>query len=177
VGIPHFADSYINSYQYDETGLAITNPRPTAFHVSQKKSLSMGGGFSGSGYLSPFNATIRVPGSGEEFGVFPVPEIKFDGGTTLDIDQDLDLSCVECLSQLAVSAATNKSFAVLVTGNSDLKLGALPTAHLNIHKMMNMNGRSLTLHVAESNDANEIWTCRVQCHRYELIFWVAVIPS
>ncbi|KAJ5815026.1 hypothetical protein N7474_006803 [Penicillium riverlandense] len=144
VGIPHFADSYINSFQYDDTGLAITNPRPNAFHVSQKKSISMGGGFSGSGYLSPFNATIRVPDSGEEFAVFPVPEIQFDGGTTLDIDQDLDLSCVECLSQLALSAATNKSFAVLVTGQPDLKFGALPTAHLNIHKTMDMNGYNVT---------------------------------
>ncbi|KAJ5614856.1 hypothetical protein N7528_008510 [Penicillium herquei] len=143
VGIPHWADSYIDSYDYDETGLAITNPRPTAFHISQSKKISMGGGFSGSGHLSAFNASIRTSDD-QEFAIFPVPEIKFVDGAYLDIDQDLDLSCVDCLSQLAVSAATNKSFSVLVEGKPNLKVGALPTAHLNIHKTMKMNGYNVT---------------------------------
>lgn len=141
VGIPRFASDYINKYQFDYEGLAITNPRPTSFHVSQSKKLSMGGGFSGSGHLTAFNASIRVPATNEEFAVFPVPQIDFDNGANLNIDQDLDLSCVECLSKLAVAAATNESFGVLVTGDPDLKFGALPTAHLNIHKTMNMNGK------------------------------------
>lgn len=101
----------------------------------------MGGGFSGSGSLSPFNATIRVPDSGEEIAVFPFPATQFDGDITVDIDHDLDLSCVECLSQLAILAATNKSVAVLVTAQPYLKLDALPTAHLNIQKTLHMNGR------------------------------------
>ncbi|KAJ5725025.1 uncharacterized protein N7483_006382 [Penicillium malachiteum] len=139
VGIPHWADSYVDSYEYDETGLAITNPRPTAFHISQSKKISMGGGFSGSGHLSAFNASIRTSND-QEFAIFPVPEIKFGNGAYLNIDQDLDLSCVDCVSQLAVSAATNKSFSVLVKGKPNLKVGGLPTAHLNIHKTMKMNG-------------------------------------
>jgi hypothetical protein len=140
VGIPRFANEYINDYKFDYEGLAITNPRPTSFHVSQSKKLNMGGGFSGSGHLTAFNASIRVPDTNEEFAVFPVPQIDFNNGANLKIDQDLDLSCVECLSKLAVAAATNQSFGVLVTGDPDLKFGALPTAHLNIHKTMNMNG-------------------------------------
>lgn len=144
VGIPHFANSYINKYQYDYEGLEITNPRPTSFHVRQSKKLSMGGGFSGSGHLSAFNASCKVPSTGEQFAVFPVPTIEFSNGATLDIDQDLELTCVDCLAQLAVEAATNQSFGVLVTGTPDLKFGSLPTAHLAIHKMMNMNGYNVT---------------------------------
>lgn len=140
MGIPHFAESYINSYQYDETGLAITNPRPNAFHVSQSKKLSMGGGFSGSGHLSAFNASIRTSDD-QEFAIFPVPEIAFGNGADLDIDQDLDLSCVDCLSKIAVAAATNQSYSVLVRGHAGLHLGALPTAHLDIDKTLKMNGK------------------------------------
>lgn len=144
VGIPHFANSYINKYQYDYEGLAITNPRPTVFHVKQSKKLSMGGGFSGSGKLTAFNASCKIPSTNEVFAVFPVPTIDFSNGANLDIDQDLELSCVDCLAQLAVEAATNQSFGVLVTGTPDLKYGDLPTAHLNIHKMMNMDGYNVT---------------------------------
>lgn len=142
VGIPRFANDYINNYQFDYEGLAITNPRPNSFHVSQSQKLRMGGGFTGSGHLTAFNASIRVPATNEEFAVFPLPQIDFDNGANLNIDQDLVLSCVDCLSKLAVAAATNESFGVLVTGDPDLKFGALPTAHLNIHKTMNMNGKT-----------------------------------
>lgn len=142
VGIPRFANDYINNYQFDYEGLSITNPRPNAFHVSQSQKLSMGGGFTGSGHLTAFNASIRVPATNEEFAVFPLPQIDFDNGANLNIDQDLVLSCVDCLSKLAVAAATNESFGVLITGDPDLKFGALPTAHLDIHKTMNMNGKS-----------------------------------
>lgn len=141
MGIPHFANDYINKYEYDETGLAITNPRPDAFHVKQKQKLSMGGGLSGSGHLTAFDANIQTD-SGETFAVFPVPQIEFSSGTTLEIDQDIDISCVDCLSRIAVAAAADKSFSVLITGKPDLKLGALPTAHLDIHKNMHMDGRS-----------------------------------
>lgn len=74
--------------------------------------------------------------------MFPLPQIDFDNGVNLNIDQDLVLSCVDCFSKVAVAAATSESFGVLVTGNPDLKFGALPTAHLNIHKTMNMNGKT-----------------------------------
>ena len=141
MGVPHFANDYINKYNYDETGLSITNPRPDAFHVYQKQSLSMGGGFSGSGHLSAFDATIKMTDTDETMAVFPVPRIKFSKGATFEIDQDLDLSCVDCLSRLAVKAATDKSFSLMVTGKPDLKVGGLPTAHLNIKKPMHMDGR------------------------------------
>lgn len=144
--MPHFANQYINDFQYDPTGLAITNPRPNAFHVEQTNSFSAGGSFGGSGHLSPFNASIRVPSSNEEFAIFPVPEIQFSGGADFKIDQDLDLSCIDCLSKLAVAAATNHSFAVLVKGTPDLKYGALPTAHLNIDKTLDMNGKKYCKH-------------------------------
>ncbi|KAF3386245.1 hypothetical protein F1880_000279 [Penicillium rolfsii] len=144
VGIPRFANDYINDYKFDYEGLAITNPRPTSFHISQSKRLNIGGGFSGSGHLTAFNASIRVPDTNEEFGMFPIPEIDFHNGANLNIDHDLELSCVECLSKLAVAAATNQSFGVLVTGDPDLKFGALPTAHLKIHKTMEMNGFNVT---------------------------------
>ncbi|KAJ5259600.1 hypothetical protein N7478_012581 [Penicillium angulare] len=143
VGIPHFANSYINKYQYDESGLSITNPRPTAFHVSQSKKINMGGGFSGSGHLSAFNASIRTSDN-REFAIFSVPEIKFDNGADLDIDQDLDLSCVDCLSDLAVSAATDKDFSVVAKGKPNLKFGGLPTAHLNMDKTLSMKGYNVT---------------------------------
>ncbi|CRG82754.1 hypothetical protein PISL3812_00100 [Talaromyces islandicus] len=159
VGIPHFADDYINKYQYDYTGLAITNPRPNAFRVSQSQQLSMGGGFSGSGHLSPFNATISSS-DGREFAVFPVPKIEFSGGAHLTIDQDLDISCIDCLSDIAVSAATNKSYSVVVTGHPDLKFGALPTAHLNIDKTMKMNGYNVTQFV-NSNGAFNVTSINI----------------
>ncbi|KAJ6111838.1 hypothetical protein N7523_007899 [Penicillium sp. IBT 18751x] len=157
VGIPHFANSYINNYKYDYEGLSITNPRPTSFHVRQSKKLSMGGGFSGSGHLSAFNASCKIPSTGEQFAIFPLPTIEFSNGATLDIDQDLEVTCVDCLAQLAVEAATNQSFGVLVTGTPDLTFGALPTAHLDIHKMMNMNGYNVTEFV-NANDAFNVTT-------------------
>lgn len=144
MGIPHFASKYINDYDYDPEGLEITNPRPTAFHVKQKKSLSMGGGFSGSGYLSAFNASIRTSDTDEEFAIFPVPQIDFSDGATVEFDTDLDLTCVDCLSKIAISAATDESFAILAKANADLHLGGLPTAHLDIHKTMDMDGYNVT---------------------------------
>ncbi|KAJ5995529.1 hypothetical protein N7481_002506 [Penicillium waksmanii] len=144
VGIPHFASKYINDYQYDSEGLEITNPRPNAFHVKQKKSLSMGGGFSGSGYLTAFNASIRTSDTNEEFAIFPVPKIDFSDGATIEFDTDLDLTCIECLSKIAVQAATDENFAILATAHPDLKLSGLPTAHLDIHKTMNMDGYNVT---------------------------------
>ncbi|KAJ5925788.1 hypothetical protein N7454_007298 [Penicillium verhagenii] len=138
VGIPHLADEYINKYQYDETGLAITNPRPTAFHLSQSQKINLGGGLSGSGYLSQFNATISTT-DGEDLAVFPLPEMKLSNGAQLDIDQDLELSCVDCLSKLVTQLATNHSVSMLIKGHPKLKLGGLPTAHLDIDKTMSMN--------------------------------------
>ncbi|KAL4888776.1 xylose isomerase-like protein [Aspergillus ambiguus] len=138
VGIPRFASDYINNYKYDYDGLEITNPTPNSFRVKQSKSLSMGGGFSGSGHLSAFNATIKDADSNAEFAVFSVPRIEFNNGAEFNIDQDLEISCVSCLSDVAVQAASNQQISVLVTGDPYLKYGALPTAHLDIHKMMNM---------------------------------------
>ncbi|KAJ5226499.1 hypothetical protein N7468_007724 [Penicillium chermesinum] len=144
VGVPHFANAYINKFQYNETGLAITNPRPNAIHLSQKSKIATGGGFTGSGHLEPFNASLREPSTNQEFAVFSVPEIEFSGSVELDIDQDLELLCVDCMSQLAIAAATNQSLSVLVRGTPDLKYGALPTAHLNIDKTIKMNGYNVT---------------------------------
>jgi hypothetical protein len=84
-----------------------------------------------------------VKNTDEIFAVFPVPEIQFSNGASFDIDQDLDLSCVDCLSSLATSAASSKNSSLLVEGTPDLKLGGLPTAHLNVHKIMNVNGECL----------------------------------
>ncbi|KAJ5550491.1 hypothetical protein N7535_001567 [Penicillium sp. DV-2018c] len=144
VGIPNFANDYINKYDYDYDGLEITNPRPSVFHIKQTQSLEMGGGFSGSGHLEAFDAKCRLKDTGEIFAVFPVPEIAFGGGASLEIDQDMEISCVDCLSRLASAAASNKSSSILVDGTPDLKLGALPTAHLNIHKTMDVGGYNVT---------------------------------
>lgn len=147
VGIPNFANDYINKYEYDYNGLEITNPRPSAFHIKQSQSLDMGGGFSGSGHLNAFNATCRLKDSGEAFAVFPVPRIAFGDGANLEIDQDMEISCVECLSKVAAAAASNKTSAILVDGKPDLKLEGLPTAHLNIHKTMNVGSKYLVNHI------------------------------
>lgn len=126
VGIPNFANDYINKYEYDTDGLEITNPRPTAFHIKRNK-------------------TLKV-------GVFPVPKFAFGNGATLEIDEDLNLSCVDCLSQLTSAAASYKSSSVLIKGSPELKYGALPTAHLSIHKIM---------HVSSYNVTDE--TCQTKC--------------
>ncbi|OQE47054.1 hypothetical protein PENCOP_c001G01929 [Penicillium coprophilum] len=144
VGIPNFANDYINKYEYDSDGLEITNPRPTAFHVKQKQTLRTGGGFSGSGHMNAFNATCRLKDTNEIFTTFPVPDIAFGKDATLEIDQDMHLSCVDCMSRLATAAGSNKSSSLLIEGSSDLKIGALPTAHLNIHKTMNVGGYNAT---------------------------------
>lgn len=140
VGVPRFASDYINDYQYDYDGLEITNPTPNSLHVKQSKSLSMGGGFSGSGYLTAFNANVYNEGSDTAFAVFPVPRIEFDGGADLNIDQDLEITCVTCLSEMAAAAASDKTLEMRVTADPDLKFGALPMAHLNINKKMTMDG-------------------------------------
>ncbi|KAF4760657.1 hypothetical protein HAV15_007684 [Penicillium sp. str.  len=144
VGIPNFANDYINKYEYDTDGLEITNPRPTAIHIKQKKTLKIGGGFSGSGTMDAFNATCRLKDTDEIITVFPVPEIAFGNGATLEIDEDLNLSCVDCMAQLTTAAASNKSSSVLIEGSPDLKYGALPTAHLNIHKIMHVGSYNVT---------------------------------
>ncbi|KAJ5912278.1 hypothetical protein N7504_001161 [Penicillium tannophilum] len=143
VGIPHLADEYINNYQFNDTGLFITNPRPSAFHMSQSQKISIGGGLSGSGHLSAFNATISTS-DGREFAVCPLSEIKFSDGVDLKIDQDLELTCVDCLSEMAAALATNHSISMVVKGHPDLKIGVLPTAHLNIDKTMQMNALGCT---------------------------------
>lgn len=144
MGIPHFADEYIDNYHFDYTGLAITNPRPHSIHVSQKKKLTLGSGFSGSGYLTAFDAICQDAHTKDEFAVFPVPRIEFGHGQAFSIDQDLNITCVECLSKLAIETARTRSLAVLVTGTPDLEVRGLPTAHLNIHKTVNMNGYNIT---------------------------------
>lgn len=144
MGIPHFASKYINDYEYDPEGLEITNPRPTKFHVKQKKSLSMGGGFSGSGYLTAFNASIRTSDTDEEFAVFPVPQIDFSGGASVEFDTDLDLTCIDCLSKIAILAATDEDFKIQAKGDPTLKIGALPAYHLDIDKTLKMDGYNVT---------------------------------
>lgn len=104
----------------------------------------MGGGFSGSGYLTAFDAICQDAHSKDEFAVFPVPRIEFGPEASFSIDQDLNITCVECLSKLTVEAATNRSLSVLVTGTPYLKVGVLPTAHLDIHKVTDMNGYNVT---------------------------------
>jgi hypothetical protein len=98
------------------------------------------GGFTGSGHMNAFNATCRLEDTDEVFTVFQVPNIAFGNGATLEIDQDLDLSCVDCLSRLASAAGSNKSSSILIEGSPDLEFGALPTAHLTIHKIMDVGG-------------------------------------
>lgn len=71
-------------------------------------------------------------------------EIKFSDGVDLKIDQDLELTCVDCLSEMAAALATNHSISMVVKGHPDLKIGVLPTAHLNIDKTMQMNGKFLS---------------------------------
>ncbi|KAK1146502.1 hypothetical protein N8T08_002931 [Aspergillus melleus] len=140
VGVPNFANKYINDNNFDTSGLTISNPTPDSFHIRQSQEFHVGGGFSGSGKLSAFNASLSVPGSDRTFATFPVPEIEFSNGATLDIDQDLHLSCVSCFSQLAASAVSSKEFSIVITGNPDLKVNGLPTAQLDIHKNMKMQG-------------------------------------
>ncbi|KAJ5492922.1 hypothetical protein N7539_001668 [Penicillium diatomitis] len=140
VGIPHFANDYINNHEFSYEGLAITNPGPHSFQVTQFGSLNLGGGLTSSGHLTAFNASLRVPATEKEFAVFPFPRIEFGYESTLNIDHDVDISCVECFSDLAVAAVTNENFGLLVTGHPGLKLGAFPTAHLDIHKLIQMKG-------------------------------------
>ncbi|KGO67595.1 Protein of unknown function DUF3712 [Penicillium italicum] len=142
VGVPNFANSYINKYDYDYNGLEITNPRPTALHIKQKRPIKSG--VSGSGHLNAFNATCRLKDTDEIFTIFPVPRIAFGKGAVLDIDQDMDLSCVDCLSRLTSGFSSNKSSSILIEGSPDMKYGALPTAHLNIHKTVKVDGFNFT---------------------------------
>ncbi|KAJ6188270.1 hypothetical protein N7519_003178 [Penicillium mononematosum] len=126
VGIPNLANDYIDKYEYDYDGLEITNPSLLPSILNK---------------LKAFEWEVDTD---EVLTVFPVPNIAFGNGATLEIDQDLDLSCVDCLSQLASAAASNKSSSILVEGSPDLKLGALPTAHLDIHKTMNVASYNVT---------------------------------
>ncbi|PLB43510.1 hypothetical protein P170DRAFT_513869 [Aspergillus steynii IBT 23096] len=140
VGVPNFANQYINDHNFDTSGLTITDPTPDSFHIQQSQEFQVGGGFSGSGRLSPFNASLSAPGSDRSFATFEVPEVEFSNGAVLDIDQDLHLSCVSCFSQLAASAVSSADFGILITGKPDLEIKGLPTAHLDIHKNMKMQG-------------------------------------
>lgn len=108
--------------------------------MRQSQEFHVGGGVSGSGHLSPFNASLSAPGSDRSFATFPVDEVEFSNSAVLEIDQDLHLSCVSCFSQLAASAVTSKEFEVLITGNPDLHIKGLPTYSLDIHKTMKLQG-------------------------------------
>ncbi|KAF7719761.1 Uncharacterized protein PECH_005678 [Penicillium ucsense] len=154
VGIPHFANDYINNHEFSYEGLAITNPGPHSFHVTQSSSLNLGAGLTSSGHLTAFNASLRLPATEQEFAVFPFPRIEFGHESTLNIDHDVDISCVECFSDLAVAAVTNENFGLLVTGHPDLKLGAFPTAHLDIHKLMQMKGFNTTGFLSSNGNLN-----------------------
>lgn len=88
--------------------------------------------------MNAFNATCRLKDTDEILTVFPVPKIAFGNGATLEIDEDLNLSCVDCLSRLTSAAASNKSSSVIIEGSPDLEYGVLPTAHLSIHRIMHV---------------------------------------
>ena len=95
----------------------------------------------GSGHLSDFDASMYYSGSDTSFAVLPFPRIDFGNDAYLEIDQDLDLSCVSCFSKLAEDAVRNEEISVLITGKPTLKVQALPTAHLDIHKTVTLPGR------------------------------------
>lgn len=149
VGVPRFASDYINNkYKYDYRGLEISDPTPTSFHVRQKLSLDVGGSFKGaSGHFQGFDATVYSL-LGEDahtdmpMGFFPVPDISFGGSSSIMIDQTFNISCVECLSRVAAAAASDKESQVLATGESTLKVGALPDAHIKLHKKLPVEGAS-----------------------------------
>lgn len=67
-----------------------------------------------------------------------MPQIAFGNGAYLDIDQDVELSCVDCMSEIATNAASNKSSSLLMEGASNLHLERIPTAHVNIRKTMHV---------------------------------------
>lgn len=151
VGVPRFANDYINNkYKYDYTGLEISDPTPTSFHVRQKQSLQVGGAFkSASGHLDGFNAMVyslldEDAHNNQPMGYFPVPDVTFGGKAAFAIDQTFNLSCVDCLSRLAAAAASDRNSKVLAEGQSTLKVGALPDAHLNLHKTLAVQGSSMS---------------------------------
>ncbi|OGM45880.1 hypothetical protein ABOM_006048 [Aspergillus bombycis] len=137
VGVPHFANDRINKYDFDFDGLSITNPTPNSFHVRQSQQFHVG---VGSGHLSGFNASMHYAGSDTPFAVLPFPRIDFGNDARLEIDQDLDLSCVSCFSKLAEDAVRSDGISVKITGKPALKVQALPTAHLDIHKTVTLPG-------------------------------------
>lgn len=111
--------------------------------------LKVSGPFSSaSGHLSAFNAAVySLLDSNADSGAnndllsnFPIPDIAFGGGKGFTIDQDLNISCVDCLSRVAAAAASDQEIKMLIKGDSNLKVGALPNAHLNIHKILTMQG-------------------------------------
>ncbi|THC96538.1 hypothetical protein EYZ11_003982 [Aspergillus tanneri] len=132
--------TYINDYEFDYSGLTITDLTPNSLHISQSQKLHIGGSFRGSGHLDPFNASLSIPGSDTSFATLPIPQISFSDSAVLNLDQVLNLSCVSCFSELATKAISNKEFGILLTGKPDLKVNALPTAHLDFHKTMTMQG-------------------------------------
>lgn len=147
VGVPRFASDYINNkYKYDYTGLEISDPTPTSFHVRQKQKLQVGGSFKGaSGDFKGFNAEVyslldEDAQNDQPMGYFPVPDVTFGGGADLVIDQTFNLSCVDCLSRLAAAVTSNRAAKVLAEGQSILKVGALPDAHLKLHKILPVQG-------------------------------------
>ena len=145
IGIPRFANDYINKHELNLDGLTITDPRPNSFHVTHVEKLHLGGGIPGIGHLTAFNTSFRAPGTEKEFAELSFPRLDFDRGeSTLDLDQDINLSCMECFSKLAAAAITGEKFEFLVTGRPELKLGAFPTAHLRIHKMVQMSSGEST---------------------------------
>ncbi|KAL1851764.1 hypothetical protein Plec18170_006067, partial [Paecilomyces lecythidis] len=72
--------------------------------------------------------------------IFPVPEISFGGDLDFTINRNLTFDCIDCLSQLAASAASNKETYVVAKGDPYLKAGSLPKAHLNIDKTLPIKG-------------------------------------
>ncbi|KAK6815289.1 hypothetical protein RU639_008917 [Aspergillus parasiticus] len=137
VGVPRFANDRINKYKFDFDGLSITNPTPNSFHVRQSQQFHVG---MGSGHLSEFDAFMHYSGSDTPFAVLSFPRIDFGNDASLEIDQDLDLSCVSCFSKLAEDAVRSEEISVLITGKPTLKVQALPTAHLDIHKTVTLPG-------------------------------------
>ncbi|KAE8150687.1 hypothetical protein BDV25DRAFT_107415 [Aspergillus avenaceus] len=137
VAIPRYAENYINNYDFDLAGLTITNPRPNAFHVQQyqKFEANMGGG-----HLSDFNATMHQSKSAQPFAVFAFPRLSFGKTARMEVDQDLEFSCVECFSQVTADAVRNNKSSIYITGKPSLKINSLPTYDLNVHKTMTLPG-------------------------------------
>lgn len=118
--------------------MVITEPSPQGFRLNQTQLLGSGSIFHPKIYS--FDANVSLAGS-EPFATVIVPQVKGKDGTEIIVEQWVDLSDADEFGDFSTAVMMNEEFQMNIYGRPHLKLGELPTIHVDYNKTVTMKGK------------------------------------